>query len=120
MGKMMVDVQNVPFYPGGHDYEKQLRMSQPGANWFENADLSSFLNTPDTIEFPQNMPSSQPIETDINYYTSSPETFTSSTDSSPYNNYSSDASQTPSPFDPSLFGGSPHEMYLYIKFSIPM
>jgi hypothetical protein len=108
---MMVDVQNIPaFYPGG-DYGK-IRMSQTGSNWFENADLSAFLNAPDTMEFPHSVPSASPIETDINYYaTSSPETLTS--DASPY---TSDVSQTPSPFDPSLFGGvgSPqHDMYPY-------
>eukprot|EP00026_Physarum_polycephalum_P008771 Phypoly_transcript_08871.p1 GENE.Phypoly_transcript_08871~~Phypoly_transcript_08871.p1 ORF type:complete len:464 (+),score=87.08 Phypoly_transcript_08871:209-1393(+) len=56
------------------------------------------------MEFPSGLPSTSPIETDINYYaTSSPETCTS--DASPY---TSDVSQTPSPFDPSLFGvGSP-------------
>jgi len=97
----MVDVQNIPFYPG-QDYGK-VRMSQPGSNWFENADLSAFLNTPDTMEFPHNIPSGSPIENDVYYATSSPETFTS--DASPY---TSDVSQTPSPFDPSLFGvGSP-------------
>ena len=106
---MMVDVQNMPvFYPGGQDYGK-IRMSQTGANWFENADLTAFLNSPDTMQFPHIGSSSSPIETDISYYpTSSPETFNS--DASPY---TSDVSQTPSPFDPSLFGvGSPqHNVY---------
>jgi hypothetical protein len=107
---MMVDVQNIPaFYPGGQDPYGKLRMSQIGTNWFDNADLSVFLNAPDAMEFPPSIPSSSPIESDTNYYAnSSPETFTS--DASPY---TSDVSQTPSPFDPSLFGvGSPqHDMY---------
>jgi transcription factor HY5 len=79
-------------------------MSQSGANWFENADLSAFLNSPVTMEFPHSVPSASPVETDLNYYaTSSPETFNS--DASPY---TSDVSQTPSPFDPALFNvGSP-------------
>ncbi len=106
---MMVDmIQSSPiFIPQlGTEYAK-LRMSSnsnSNSNWFDTNDMSSFLSGiggagEDILEFPQSVPSSSPItSSDIAYCTSSPETYDS--DVSPY---TSDVSQTPSPFDPSLF-----------------
>jgi hypothetical protein len=101
---MMVDVQSPIFI--NPDFVK-LRMSNNNTSWFDN-DIAAFLNvSEDGMEFPQSVPSSSPIADQHYYATSSPEQF-NSPDASPY---SSDVSQTPSPFDATLFAESPQSTY---------
>jgi len=101
---MMVDVQTPIFI--NPDFAK-LRMSNSNTSWFDN-DISSFLNVAeDVMEFPQSVPTSSPIADHHYYATSSPEQF-NSPDASPY---SSDVSQSPSPFDATLFAESPQSSF---------
>lgn len=108
---MMVDVQQPFFFTTPTSDYNKLRMSASNAgnsNWFDG-DIASFLNVnEDVLEFPQSVPTSSPI-TEGYYSTSSPETYCGD---SPY---SSDVSQTPSPFDPSLFqDNNPPQPELYL------
>jgi len=115
---MMLDVQAPIFFnpPTSSDFNK-LRMSS--SSWLDT-DIASFLNvTEDTLEFPQSVPThnpsplaplSPPPIAEIYYSTSSPETYSCGSDSP----YTSDVSQTPSPFDASMFQEPPQtELYHY-------
>lgn len=97
----MMDVQT-PIFINPEFAKLHMAASNSGSSsWFDN-DISAFLNvSEDVMEFPQSVPTSSPI-TEQYYATSSPEQCNS--DASPY---SSDVSQSPSPFDSSLFNESP-------------
>lgn len=71
------------------DFNK-LQMSSSSLNeWFENTDLSALLTQEVVMDFPS------ALSTPEAFYTPSPETFVASDSSA----YSSDSSETHSPFD---------------------